>query len=89
MSFYEAFQTTPPTGLTQTDVSGLLLKLDTTKYRNDLGKYMADGKVEQSRLQSYELSQEKNRFADSQLSIYAFLNIVGVGLLIYLAAASR
>jgi hypothetical protein len=44
---------------------------------------------ERFRTEAAAVSQEKNRFADSQLSLYAFLNIVGVGLIIYIAGATR
>ena len=44
---------------------------------------------ERFRTEAAAVSQEKNKFADSQLSLYAFLNIVGVGLIIYIAGATR
>ena len=44
---------------------------------------------ERFRREAADVSQEKNNFANSQLSLYAFLNIVGVGLIIYIAGASR
>jgi hypothetical protein len=44
---------------------------------------------ERFRTQAAAVSQEKNKFADSQLSLYAFLNIIGVGLIIYIAGATR
>jgi hypothetical protein len=44
---------------------------------------------ERFRREATAVSHEKNKFADSQLSLYAFLNIVGVGLIIYIAGATR
>lgn len=44
---------------------------------------------ERFRREAADVSQEKNNFANSQLSLYAFLNIVGVGLIIYIAGATH
>ena len=53
---------------------------------NELAQQLAQ---ERFRKEATAVSHEKNRFADSQLSLYAFLNIVGVGLIIYIAGATR
>lgn len=44
---------------------------------------------ERFRRETTAVSEEKNKFADAQLQLYAFLNIVGVGLIIYIAGATR
>ena len=80
-AFIEGWQNTVATDYVAGD-------LNTTELQNDMNALDSKSYV-QLRKQMVEMTAQKNRVASNYLGMYGFLNLVAIGLLIYLAGTPK
>jgi hypothetical protein len=82
-AFIEGWQNTESTGNTKTDTEGMITQLKeefTTLLSGDHSKL-------ETQKQMVIMSEQKNKYAHNYLGLYGFLNLIAIGLMIYIAAA--
>ena len=84
--FIEGWQVTPTASILDRLFPGIeafTATLSAERQALELGEY------EKLRRHMVEVTQEKNRYASNYLGFYGFLNLVAVGLLLYIAGANN